>query len=245
MLKVHVQSEAVRRNLELFKQITTRFRQKPSTKHTDTCVAVVNRSTGAMRFSEMTGLDPNEWKHIIINIDLDGHDVQVFEEGGKKESFECKDLEPLAYRIMSETLSVLQLIIEQAKDLKDLSHLEIEPAMGPTISRDLVHEAWHQLDRIGAETLLREHSTGAYFFRKDPYASVLEQELIHSHHKPIKCLTLTFLDPEKVVRDRTIVKYEDRWLFYNDDPNLSDESFETIGELLSSMGTMLRQPLLV
>jgi hypothetical protein len=241
MLKMHVQSEAVRRNIELFKQIARKFTQK---RHPNNCAAVVNRVTGAMRFSEMAGLNPSEWKHIEIDIDLDGHDMKVFEEGGKKEAFECKDLEPLAYRIMSETLHVLQIIIAQAKNLNDLSHLEFEPSMGPVISRDIVHEAWHQLDRIQAETMLKEHATGAYFFRKDRYASVLEQELTLSHRKLVKCLTLTFVDPEKVVRDRTIVKCNDRWMFYDDDPTLSMQSYDTIGELLASMGTILRQPLL-
>lgn len=245
MPKVHVQSEAVRRNIELFKQIARRFIQKSSSEHSDTCAAVVNRVTGAMRFSNMEELNPKDWKHISINIDLDGHDVSVYEESEKNKAFECNDLEPLAYRIMSETLNLLKLIVEQSKSLKDISQIELEPSRGPVISRDIIHEAWHQLDRIGAEALLKKHALGTYFFRKDHYASVLEKELSIAHRKSIKCVTLTFLDVQQVIRDRTIVKYDDHWLFYNDDPLLSEQKFETVGELLASMESTLKQPLLV
>lgn len=241
MLKVRVQSEAVRRNIDLFKQIVRKFHQGD----VGSCAAVVNRITGAMRFSEMAGLNPHEWKHIVIQIDLHAQDIQVFEEKGKEGSFECTDLEPTAYRIMAETLRVLQQIVQQLKDLKELSHFEIESSAYAGSSRDLVHEAWYQLDRIGAESFLKKHTTGAYFFRKDRYAALLEHELAEAHRKAIKCVTLTFLDPQQIVRDRTIVRYNERWLFYNDDPTLSGESFASIGDLLASMGTILRQPLLV
>lgn len=237
MLKVRVQSEAVRRNIGLFKQIVHKALQG----NTGNCTAVVNRVTGAMRFSEMAGLNPHEWKHIVIQVDLNTQNIQVFEE--KEGSFECKDLEPTAYRIMAETLRVLQHLVQQLKDLKELSCFEIESSSGS--SRDPVHEAWYQLDRVGAESFLKEHATGAYFFRKDRYAALLESELAESHRKMVKCVTLTFLDPEQIVRDRTIVRYNERWLFYDDDPTLSGESFQSIGDLLASMGSILRNPLLV
>lgn len=238
MLKVHVQSEAVQRNINLFKRIVRKFHQG----NIRSCDAVVNRVTGAMRFSEMAGLNPNEWKHIVIQINLNAQDVQVFEEKGKEGSFECKDLEPTAYRIMTETLRVLQQLIGQLKDFKELSYFEIEASPGGR--QDIVHEAWHQLDRAEAESFLKEHTTGTYFFRKDRYAALLEHELTEAHCKAVKCVTLTFLDSEQIVRDRTIVRYNERWLFYNDDPTLSGESFASIRDLLASMGAILRQPLL-
>lgn len=245
MLKVHVQSQAVRRNIDLFKQIAKKVSQKSFHGRAKSYTALVNRITGAMRFSEMKGLDSREWKQIVIHIDLDRRDLRVFKEGSQKEeAFEYKDLEPTAYRIMTETLTVLQGAAHKINALEELGQLEVELFLALPMNSDLIHEAWHQLDRAEAESLLQQYSPGAYFFRKDSYAKILENELENVHQKPVKCLTLTFLDPQGVIRDLTVISYEHRWVFYDGDPNLKGASFESIEDLLSSMGDLLKEPLL-
>lgn len=111
--------------------------------------------------------------------------------------------------------------------------------------RDIIHEAWHQVDRIGAEKLLLHHQTiGNYLFRKDPIAEQLEKRLSKEWKISIKCLTLTYLDPEEHVRDLTIVLKGDLWMFYDDSPNLKGQFYETVEELLATMDNVLSKPLL-
>jgi hypothetical protein len=243
MLKVHVQSEQVRRNIDLFQQMIRQYKSSLEEEHSKAYTTYVNRLTGAMRFSDRMGVEQKEWKPVILRIDLDQHEVVVSE--GKNRAFECGDLEPTAYRIMAETFHVIEEIAKEVHDLREFSEIELEPPMAPVYSRDLVHEAWHQVDRIGAEELLKEHSTGSYLFRKDSYAHVLEHELTVALKTPVKCLTLSYLGEGSQVHDTTIVTFNNRWLIYNDDPNLSSEkSFSSIGELLGSLSEKLTKPLL-
>lgn len=239
-MKVHIQNESVRRNVDLFKQIAHRA----ASERKKTYSVFVNRLTGAMSFTPSVDLNEREWKPIVLHVNLDTHEIDVVEKGKENQSFECGDILPLAYKVMVETLRVLHIIVRQIHDLKELGEIEFEPSMGPMKSRDLIHEAWHQVDRLGAEKLLHGHSPGTYIFRKDVYASILENELTLAYHQPIKCVTLSYLDEDEKICDHTLVIRNERWLIYDDDPNLAGNSCETIGELLANKEDHLHTPLL-
>lgn len=239
-MKVHVQNESVRRNIDLFKQIAYRA----ASERKKTYDVFVNRLTGIMRFTPSVDLNEREWKQIVLHVNMDTHEIDVVEKGKENQSFEYADILPLAYKVMVETLRVLHVLVRQVHDLKELGEIEFEPSMGQVQNRDLIHEAWHQVDRLGAERLLHGHAPGTYLFRKDEYATILEHELTLAFHQPIKCVTLSYLDEKDKVCDQTLVIRDERWLIYDDDPNLTGHSCETIGELLASKEEQLHTPLL-
>jgi hypothetical protein len=239
MIKVHVQSEQVRRNIDLFQKVVQHFKNSTEKKAVPT---YVNRLTGAMRFSDKAGVEEREWKPLIMQIDLSKHELLVSE--GSRDVFTYDDLEPTAYRIMSETFHVLEELAHEVHDLKELAQFELEPAMPSLQSRDCIHEAWHQVDRVGAEELLKEQTAGVYLFRKDTYAHMLERELTLALKTPVKCLTLSYTDDHYQVHDLTLVSFQGRWLIYNDDPNLSGRSYRTISDLLASITPKLMKALL-
>lgn len=111
--------------------------------------------------------------------------------------------------------------------------------------KDIVHEAWHQVDRIGAEELLAGKSPGSFIFRKDEYASLLEEQFHASKSSErVICFTLTYREAHDHVVDRTIVCKNNRWFFYDDDPALQGPSYDSIYALLDNAGADLSFPVL-
>ena len=240
---MRVQSEQVRRNLDLFRKITSESRKETDSKLKASYSAWVNKQTGAIEYGPSAGRDTSAWKPIRLELDLQAHEAVVFD--GEKKEFESGDLLPQAFHIVQETLRILKGLTTQVDDLKEFSHLDVTTALMSEPNRDMIHEAWHQVDRIGAEKLLLHHHTeGNYLFRKDPVAQQLEGQLCEEWKMPIKCLTLTYLDPEERVRDLTVVFKENLWTFYDDNPNLIGRWYSSIEELLATMDSVLSRPLL-
>lgn len=235
MLRIHIQSEAVRRNIHLFKCV---IESRQATLKRD-YQAAINYLTGAMRFSETETLDRKEWKHLMLHFDLEQHSVTFQEDLSEKEALQTFD--PQANRVMKETLKVFQVVVSQIRELAEFSQIHLESIPSQAVAKDIIHETWHQLNRIQTEEILYKRPRGSYLFRKDEYATLLERELSETG-KNIKCITLSFLDKKDVVRDRTLVKGEKGWLLYNDDPNLQGEVFESIVGLLASFETALTFP---
>lgn len=254
-MKVRIQSDVVRKNIELFKHLAKRQVDQHATLPLQGYTAFVHRETGALRFIDegKETVDASLWKPVRLKVRLKGlEDRQgVFElvgEEKREELFRYDDLLPAAYTVMKETLRALNQIsahLDPSRDLGkvwgEFAHLEIE--VGGE-SKDLIYEAWHQVDRLGAEKLLERQLVGTFLFRKDEYAAILEEQLKQRFPFPVRCWTLTFLDEEFKVSDRTIVKKDRNWLFYNDDPTLSGHSYETAMELLESLKSKLRTPLI-
>jgi len=109
--------------------------------------------------------------------------------------------------------------------------------------RDFIHEAWHLVDRIGAEKLLENKALGSFIFRKDLYAEMLENQLKLNLDEKISCLTLSYLAEVDKVEDRTLVHKNNRWYFYDDNTHVSGPSFESIPAVIKSMGSKLTFPI--
>jgi hypothetical protein len=101
------------------------------------------------------------------------------------------------------------------------------------------------VSREGAEKLLGKEPIGTFFFRKDPYAVMLQEILKRALKESIHCFTLTYLDLERIVRDRTVVYIHHTWMFYDDDPTLSGSSWDSVQGLLKSVEAFARYPLQV
>ena len=55
--------------------------------------------------------------------------------------------------------------------------------------RNILNDAWHDANRMQAESLLEGKPVGTYLFRKDPYAAILEKQLEEQMNKKIQCFT--------------------------------------------------------
>jgi hypothetical protein len=80
-------------------------------------------------------------------------------------------------------------------------------------------------------------------FRKDRFASVMEEILSAVKKSRIRCFTLSYLDQRGQVREKTIVTWRDHWIFYDDDPTLAGQFFESLETLLASLGQVLKTSL--
>jgi hypothetical protein len=241
-MKVFVRNETVRRNVELFKKLIERQVEKRLKGGLKSMHAYINCATGELFFAERTESHKRNWKLIHFYLDEEGELLVV---GGDSVQFPISDLVPSAYQAMIDTVKVYNLVLKSLRESKNVEQLSKKlNAIEVGTSKDVVHEAWHQVNRLQAEKLLKGQLKGTFLFRKDEYAAILEMELLHRLHIPLKCFTLTYLGPRQKVMDRTIVKREDLWLFYDDDPSLEGRTFRDIHLLLDSLEGVLKYPLL-
>lgn len=267
-MKICVHHTIVRQNIELFKKLVGRYsaggeQYAKSPLQERIYTAFVNRVTGKIYFPELEGdeaaskdsfLDSNQWKAIEIRIKkYEGEDgvFEVAEEDTNWRCFRCDDLDHLAYEILSETIKTLNFVSkkiqahpEMANVARELAGLEVEIFTDVSGGKDIVHEAWHQVDRVGAEKLLKGQIEGTFLFRKDPYVLVLEKQLKENFDPSIKCMTLTYLEESGKVIDKTIICTNGRWLIYDDDPNLEGPSYANPLQLIDAMQDTLKMPFL-
>ncbi|MES2344968.1 MAG: SH2 domain-containing protein [Chlamydiota bacterium] len=239
-MKIIVHNATVGKNIELFRRAVEKLKSKNLEKsrfEKTKLQGFVNCVTGEICFEKDIETSPEKWRAIHLYVGEEGDFLVI---GIDESQFSIHDFFPTAYRSMIETVKVLNLSLQLLQGrvdidllLKQLNELEI------AVSKDIVHDAWHQVDRIGAERLLEKELSGTYLFRKDEYAAILEDQLIVQHKTPIKCLTLSYLDKKNRVIDLTVVKKEDRWLYYDDDPSLNGPLFPDVFALLNSLGDEL------
>lgn len=260
-MKITIINKAIRQNILLFKQLILRTKKKNfSAQKTaeKTYAAFVNRLTGELRFvdleKESSSLSDKDWKPITIQLRIDEREDQnafeIIEAGSNPEAFQYSDLEPRAYQVMKETIHLLNKLSPSlqknytpARVIEEISVLEIVP-LREDRKKDLIHEAWHQVDRIGAEKLLENQSIGTYLFRKDEYAVWLENKLNQQFQSRILCITLTFNCKAKKICEKTVVYKEHQWMIYDDDPSLQEVFYPNIESLLNSLGESIKTPLL-
>ena len=252
-MKLLIESAVVYKNIKLFKQIV----QKHLHDQRFHFNAYVNRKTGEILFEEevqnIDKLHLKQYKSLCLNLSQEASHpgFEILEEKSNESLFDCKDLTPLARHILAEMISALNRIVfesphpENSEEvLKEVSQAELEAPMPKHLEKDIVHEAWHEASRIEAEKLLEHKAIGTYFFRKDEYAALLEEQLSSRWREPIKCLTLTYLEPHDKVRDLTLVGKEGHWYLYDDDPTLEDTAYSDIPTLLKRLRSDLSEPLL-
>lgn len=239
MYKLHIQNETVRKNIALIIDTIREQRKLPQRQREQqqkTLEFIMDLKTGEFRKT------PSEGKSIEIHLDLSQQQVRVTERQDARQ-FNIKEMEPKGRKVLSETCHYLKSALMHLHDIHEFSHVEFEPSIQEIIGRDFLREAWHAVEREDAELMLLNTSPGTYLFRKDHFASLMEEIISGTKKARVRCFTLSYLDLEGQVREKTIVTWKDHWLFYDDDPTLSGRYFETLEHLLSSMGTVLKRPL--
>jgi hypothetical protein len=251
-------SEPVRQNVEGFLKVIREEGQKGPFRGAieRTYEAWLHRETGQLYFGTLPGgpggTGKSQWKPVQFSFQYDPAEekVEFLLEGTeeKERSFEGKDLNPLALKILRNTMQVFKRLSQTLQGPSDfptkmavLSKLTTLPS-APERGRNLIIDLWHHVDRKGAESLLAAKPVGAYLFRKDAYASILEEQLEQGLSKEVLCFTLTYSGENQHVLDYTIVHVDGSWQIYNDDPSLKGKTFSSLEELIASFKGALKYP---
>lgn len=254
-MKIAILDKRVRRNIALFKHLIERQAEKRKRLfqlEKKAYPAYIHRKTGELRFSQLEKKDfpKEEWKPIIIQLRPEEEGAFEVIVGDHEEYFDCDQLAPDAYCLLSKTLHILNQLSYDPKQgknpiwvLRQLTNLDFEMTEEEEGRRSLIYEAWHNVNRLQAEHLLSGMPIGTYLFRKDEFSKNLEERLNEDFSVPILCITLTYSEWNKKISEKTLVFKDEMWLFYNNDPELAGLSYNTVKELLETMGDLLSQPL--
>lgn len=256
-MKIVILDKNVRRNIEMFRQLVHRQGQKREQLLQSIekgYKAYINCKTGELRFAELQkGQYPaEEWKAIIIK--LHPNKEGAFEVIGVdgESSFDLSHLNAIARALLIHTFRTLNELAYHPRHVRDafwimrqIANIDFILSDQEEGERNLVHDAWYNVDRLEAEKLLSGKQFGTYLFRKDDFAKDLEDSINEESSVPVTCITLTYTDKDQKISEKTLVYKDCKWLFYDDDPTLSGPGFETVRELLDNKARMLQEPLYV
>lgn len=234
---------------------------------------LLNRKTGDMRFAQKIsalehhisrkgskkGETAEDWKeiHLIVHQKSPKEAAHFEVTDPQNHSLKPSDIDPLAWRIASETLNVLN---EKAKEvhgkhekmlpeeaaLQDLSSIHLKAQQGRI--EDL--PGWKgSLSRQEAEEILIGRPVGTYLLREGDEITVsiafhFSEENLLSIHPYI----LTVVETEEKIADILLLQTNKGWILYHDDPNLKDSSiyhyYPSADALVHSLKSIAAQPLM-
>lgn len=208
---------------------------------------LLNRKTGDMRFAQKIssleqhiarkgtkkGESAEDWKeiHLIVQ-QKSARDAAHFEvTDSNNASLKPADIDPLAWRIASETLNVLnekakevqgkyEKILPEEAALLDLSSIHLQTQKGAI--EDL--PGWKgSLSRKNAEEFLDGKPVGTYLLREGDEITVsiafhFSEENLLSIHPYL----LTVVEKDQKIADILLLQTNKGWTLYHDDPNLKD-----------------------
>ena len=254
-MKVVILDKQVRKNIALFKHLIHRQAEKTD-KFFQTARKVyqgyINCKTGEMRFADLEeeALTGKEWKAITIQLHPTEEGAFEVVATNDETQFNCSELTPEGYALLSKTLHVLNQIAFDPKRgrnpfwiLKQVAILDLGEGEEEKIKSEFILAAWHNVDRLGAEELLVSKKIGTYLFRKSYFAQILESVLNTTLSSPAQCLTLTYRASDEKIGETTLVFHNDQWLIFDDDLMLLGKRFGTIQELLNQLGPGVWFPL--
>jgi hypothetical protein len=185
---------------------------------------LLNRKTGGMRFPEninelgkhlsqnrWEGSSLSDWKEIQIIVSHSKKNPHFDLKDSQNKPLEPTDLDPIAWKIATETLAILN-----EDSLKNL------PGWVGT------------LGRIEAEKKLEGKPIGTYLVREGD--SLTEASVFHlakENHLVVYPFILTVVEMQEKISDILLLKTEKGWILYQDEPNLGSYShFRSASELL-------------
>ena len=255
-------TDVVRKNIEVLKIILNRVSQlyeDPSISDTKakSIVVFMHRIKGEIRFfdpySDM--IDPKEWACLRFRFSAPSSTNQSFLldiSNVEEKCFSWEDLQPEAFTTLKETIKTIEFLStfypklqNLSTTLKEFSLTNVDSLLDRFAGQDIIHKAWYNLDKEHAETLLSSYPPGTFLFRKDPFASILEEQLSLSHEEKIVCITLSFVTAREQVSDKTLVKRPEGWMLYNDSPQLDGCCYPSIYSLLDSLRALVHSPLIL
>ena len=250
----------VRRNIEIFRIILKRASHLAANSQTEKTEHVfkvfIHKAKGEVRFSDLSSdpLDSRDWVVAFFYLSLPETSKQEISfdiSGSDRTFFSWDGFELEALTSLRETVKTIQLMTKFlprlksiASTLKEFSQINLDSFLDEMPTKDLIHEAWHQISRENCEYLLGSQDPGTFLFRQDEFAAILEAQLIRAHKEAISCITLTYINNFQKVVDLTLVKKKEGWIIYNNDPSLENPIYPSARALLDSLRRVLKKPLL-
>lgn len=201
---------------------------------------------------------PEDWKKVqIIVSQSSATDKPRFEIlDNENDALTPKGLEPLAWKVASETVALLNQksaqipkiateTLPEKEVLKDLSSIHISVNLKKI--EDL--PGWMGfLSRLEAEEILQNHSTGTYLLREgDDLTVSIVFHVSEENALSIRPYLLTVVESPGKISDILLLETNQGWTCYHDDPNLKDKTlykyFSTPQELLAQFKMIARFPL--
>jgi hypothetical protein len=230
---------------------------------------LLNRKTGDMRFAKKISTlqthiskkgegkeSAEDWKEVRIVVNQKSPaDTAHFEvHDTHNQSLKAAELDPLAWRIASETIDVLNSKAKEVRGkkglaeeavLEDLSSIHIS---GPKERIDDLAGWMGSLSRIDAEQILSNRPIGTYLIREGDEITVsiafhFSEENLLSIHPYV----LTVVEGDDKISDILLLQTNKGWTKYCDDPNLKDgalyEYFSSPQGLLHVLSHIAKYPL--
>ncbi len=98
-----------------------------------------------------------------------------------------------------------------------------------------------------AEKLLITKEPGTYLIRNgDPITATVEESLAEANKMDLDCYILTVVEEGQKIEDIMVIKVQDKWILYHDEPNLIDNSYErfdSIKDILQLLKNKAKYPL--
>jgi len=217
----------IRKNIDTILEVFERVKHQQGKRPTR-FRCWVDQKTGEMRFlkeDQSGNIEGKNWKELYVNLFYDPSTKQVsFIESHP----EAVGFDPKAFRVFQETLlGIKKLETEEHCSIKVVDYL-------------LMNRIWYPVDRLAAETLLLTQPIGTYLFRKDEYASLLEDLL---DQDDVSFCTLSVVLAHHKCSDYTLVHRKGKWQIYNDDLSFQKRSFSSLGQLIANQKQLFRYPL--
>jgi hypothetical protein len=166
------------------------------------------------------------------------------------------ELEPLAWRVASETLDILNCKAEEVKGqfpdmlveeavLLDLSSIHLSSA------KDRISDlpGWlGSVSRVDAEQMLNGKPVGTYLLREgDELTLAIAFHFEEENHLHIHPYLVTVVENEGKISDILLLQTSKGWILYFDDPNLNDlvlyEYYPTVQAILHHINHTAKHPL--
>jgi hypothetical protein len=227
-------------------------------------MALVNRHTGDVRFAqkieEFQRYLPqpkdqgsiSDWQEVHLVVEDEGQTVHFRLTDAKGARLPAQELDPLAMRILFETLDVLNRLaalcqtvsasLPESEVVQDLSDIHIA-RVGESITT-VPGWAGH-LSRLDAERKLEDKTRGAYLLREaEDWESDIAIQIGNANQTSVTVYVLTFVQEGDRIAEKLLLETERGWAVCKDESDLSLYAFyPNLPSLLKSMEEELEKPI--
>lgn len=240
----------IRSFLVLLRRIEAKRERTGSALFEKSYRAFLNRSTGKLLFAdsfkEQVNFSSSDWKELEFSYIFDpiseSFHANIYEPHNLKKAFDLNHLSPHAVTAIKSTIHILNNLSSLVKGpnsdsitkIKALCNLQVDVGSAEK-DKSILVAAWHGVDRIGAEKILRNKPVGTFLFREDYFASLLQNQLTSELRKDVRCVTMTLVEPEQKISDFTFVHMDHLWRWYNDALFCNVQGFSKIEDLIEAL----------
>jgi hypothetical protein len=257
-MAIHISKQEVLDNLVRFQENLSSKKEKKTEAlfPKRIYIAEINRSTGEIRFTKKGAAahrikgERDSWQEINFVVEDEKETVHFQLTGPKGSAIKPKDLDPLAVRILFETLNTLNELaslyhstgktLPEKEVLRHVAALEVE-----SIQESIeTMQGWSgPITRLEAEKALFGRPIGTYLLRVGEWTYEVAKALAETNSVPVKAYILTFVEGEEKISERLLLKTPRGWTTACDNSDLSSpvyEYHESLAALLLAEKTSLK-----